>query len=429
MKRSLAFFIPGFFLLACGSSGNDTGDGLLKAPDPGKGVQYQMVYDLESGVETERCRFFVVGDGGLYVHGQDVRFTSGSHHVLLFTTSYAEVPKKDRYGVDVDTSAVFDCGARGPTAHWDITGVAGGSQIANGKPIVDGTALPADTAVVIPGGTVLLMNTHYLNASGTTLHTDARINLHTIPKEQVKQQAGFVFFYNPFIALSPMSRGAAREVCPVTQDITLLNAQSHMHKRGVNYKAVLTDDKGTVQGESLYEGTDWAEVRMKSYSPGRQLKAGQFVDFQCEYDNKENRTVRQGLATTDEMCMFIGLYYPQNRKFELCGLDDKWDNAFLGGRWIGNGTKTGAETLGCISSGGGDGGFYGCVVNSCPQITNQVSNAARCLLSNGGGACNVECGRPVDNLSQARPDPMKCSACRNASCVQHLGALMAAKCE
>src|SRR5256885_31945 len=92
----------------------------LSPPPAGQGVQFQMVSALDPGVETERCRFFVAPAEGYYVNRQQVKFTPGSHHVLLYTTPYEKVPTKDEKGNDVDTSGIFECGKSGPTAHWKV---------------------------------------------------------------------------------------------------------------------------------------------------------------------------------------------------------------------------------------------------------------------------------------------------------------------
>lgn len=398
----------------------------LTPPESGKGVQLQMLSDLAPGVETERCSFYVAPPEGLHVNAQTVRFTAGSHHVLLFSTPYKAIPTKDRFGTDIDTSGVFECGTYGPTAHWEVDGVVGGSQTAAGAAIVGN--LPADVAVTIPAGAVLLMNTHYMNASSAVMKTDARINLLTVPKEQVKREAGFLFLYNPFISVPPMSKGEAREVCPVLEDVTLLNAQSHMHKRGVGYTAQLLAADNSVEGEPIYTTTEWSEVKMKEYAVGRELKKGQALDFRCQYDNQTDRTITQGLSANDEMCMLIGLYYPRNRQFELCGLDNTWDAAFINARWIGNGTKSGLETVGCIISGQKDEDLYGCVVSSCPKISTPVSDAARCLSSQGYGQCAQQCMAPADGqpLSEAAH---VCSKCRAMKCEASMTALAAASCE
>src|SRR4051812_4359220 len=74
----------------------------LTPPPADKGTQLQMVSVLNAGVETERCKFFRVPEGGWYVNRQDVRYTPGSHHVLLFTTKYTTIPTVDIHGKTID---------------------------------------------------------------------------------------------------------------------------------------------------------------------------------------------------------------------------------------------------------------------------------------------------------------------------------------
>ena len=408
-----------------GCSSNDgtnpqTSNELLAPPPAGQGVQLKMKSTLDAGVETERCMFYKVGAGGLAVNHEEVRYTPGSHHVLLYVTPYTDIPTQDRFGTAVDTSGIFECGPKGPTAHWQVNGVAGGAQIADGPPIVDG--LPAGVAFVIPAGTILLMNTHYLNASGQTLQTDARINLYTLASSDVTTEAGILFWYDPIIYVPSQEKRSAREVCPIRSDIQMVNAQSHMHKRGIGYVARELDATGTELGE-LYRGTEWEQVALTKYQPTKALSAGQSVDFQCDYSNTTDHTIIQGLSTADEMCMFIGLYYPKDRQTELCGLNTDWSGAFWGATWIGGGTVDGAGTASCLNSANPqsvDNGasFYACVIDSCPAISVPVSTAARCLATNGLGACSSACGT----------DATTCRTCVAQNCVSAMQALAAATC-
>jgi hypothetical protein len=395
--------------------GSSTQD--LTPPAVGQGTQLRMVSVLDKGVETERCKFFQVPPEGWYVNRQDIRYTPGSHHVLLFMTTYTAIPTVDIHGVTVDTSGVFPC-PEGAPADWSVGGVAGGAQKANGEPAVQG--LPEDTALVLPGNSVLLMNTHYLNASPGALDTDARINLYFTAKEKVKREAGILFFYNPFIYVPAGSMAVARRSCPVLTDINLVNSQSHMHKRGVDYFANLLGADGQMVKE-LYRGTDWQEVLMKQYpGTGESLKAGQSIEYQCGYNNKETpgRTIIQGLTTKDEMCMFLGLYYPRDPQTEMCALMSNKIAAtrYLGGGWVGSGLVDGVTTGACITSSGGShqpGALYKCVTDSCPKISVPMSKLLQCLGSNNFGQCDgcqgeactsclgVGCRDAIKNLSTA----------------------------
>jgi hypothetical protein len=410
-------------LVACSGDGDPTTSesaGVLAPPATGEGVQLAMVSTLPAGTETERCRFYKVPPEGFYINRQDVKYTPGSHHVLLFLTPYQEIPIENRQGQPVDTSGVFECGQGGPTFNWTVNGVVGGAQKANSPAIVDG--LPDDTAIVVPGGAVLLMNTHYLNASPRPLQTEARINLYLKPKAQVTREAGIIFFYNPFIHVPGHSRAQARMSCPIRKDITLVNSQSHMHKRGVDYVAYLTDPEGTFIDE-LYRTQEWEEVVARKYDqPGRPLQAGQRIDYRCGYDNKEDRTVIQGLATTDEMCMFVGLYYPRDPQTEFCALDEKAERRYLGGRWIGSGTTDGPTTADCLTRSmtletSSNESLYSCVVNSCPALSAPLSESTLCLLRSGE-PCDLAC-------QEGQPS---CEACLRASCESTLTSLQSTPC-
>ena len=122
--------------------------------------------------------------------------------------------------------------------------------------------------------------------------------------------------------------------------------------------------------------------------------------------------------------MFVGAYYPRHRQTELCGVNSEWSGAFIGGRWIGNGAKTGAETAAClmaaqpIEADGGD-SLYGCVVDSCPGISAPMSEAARCLASKGLGQCEAQCEASL----------AACNACIGQTCGLAVQAVAAAPCQ
>jgi hypothetical protein len=194
----------------------------LEPPPPGEGVQIKMTSTLEAGLETERCMFYRVPADGLYVNRQEIRYTPGSHHVLVFKTPYTEIPTVTIRGETIDTSGVFDCGANGATGDWEVQGVAGGAQSAAGPPGIEG--LPTDTALKIDGGSLLLVNAHYLNAGDKALDAEIYINFYTIAAAQVTREAGIFFMYDPFIHVPAQSASVAREVCPVSKDVTLVNA-------------------------------------------------------------------------------------------------------------------------------------------------------------------------------------------------------------
>ncbi len=401
--------------------GGDPPAPLLPPPPAGEGVQIRMSSTLEAGLETERCMFYRVPADGLSVNREEIRYTPGSHHVLVFKTPYTDLPTTTIRGKTIDTQGVFDCGENGATGDWQVNGVAGGAQSAAGEPIVDG--LPSDTAFKIEGNSLLLVNTHYLNASDKPLDAEVYINLHTVPAAQVTQEAGILFFYNPFISVPAGAAGTAREVCAVSKDVNLVNAQSHMHKRGVDYVANLLDASGA-QVQELYTTNTWQHVVAREMDPPVALSAGQLIDFRCNYMNNEDHTISQGLTTRDEMCMFLGLYYPKDMKTEVCSMTNDWSGRYLGANWIGNGTAAGLQTAACLQAAvqpaAADGDLDACIVNACPAISAATSTATRCLASRGLGQCPTECAG-----AEITAD---CRTCVSAQCTPAMTALAGTVC-
>lgn len=381
----IALFAP--VLAGCGSDGSEPNE------DGQATVAYQLEAHLDPGEEGERCRFVKAPPGGMLINRDEVVYTQGSHHVLLYETPYTEIPTKKDDGTVVDTSGVFDC-SDGPTNGWSVSRVIAGSQNANGDSAVD---LPPGVAVRVPANAVLLMNAHYVNAGGAALDPDVSIKLHTIPESELKEEGDVLFFYNIFIKVGAQSKSEARMRCRVHNDITITTVQSHMHARGVDYDARIG------AGEPFYKSSSWANVPVSRFTEGLQVKAGEVLDYRCGYQNSGDKDIFQGPRSTDEMCMLIGSYYPVDRATASCAadVDRPEDTGALGGEWVGAGTATCAETVQCVQAGATAPDFFahvmGCVVDSDPAISREMSAALRCFFvaSMDGLDPETACATPI----------------------------------
>jgi hypothetical protein len=345
-----------------------------------------MVTSLPPGSEAEHCKFVQAPAEGMFVNSDEVRFTSGSHHFLLYETAYTTIPTAKEDGTPVDTSGVFDC-SEGATDGFAVTKLIGGSQNGNGDAFLD---FPSDVAVRVQPGRVLLMNTHYINATPDTIKPEVRINLYTIPEASVKEEGDILFWYNPFIKVEAQSKGRARMKCMVHEDITLMNIQSHMHARGNGYAASLPS------GDTLYTSQSWENVPVKRFEGGMKIEAGTWIDYYCDYDNAGAKDVLQGPRSTDEMCMLIGSYYPASKVTSKCAADPAApeQTGNLGAEWVGNGTATCAEAFGCVQeavtkpSDGFD-LITTCILSSDPAVSKEMSDAVRCFFLNGPNSPTV----------------------------------------
>ncbi|WP_437659110.1 hypothetical protein [Sorangium sp. So ce1182] len=407
-------------LVGCSSSdsgteppGNETpGNEMLEPPAEGTGMQYRMNSTIEPGTEVERCQLFVAPPEGLNINREKVRFSTGSHHVLLYTTPYTEIPATTRDGTPIDATEVHDC-SKGPQAYWEVNGVVAGSQSPDGNSFLGD--LPEGVALKVAPGTVLLMNTHYLNSSAKPLDTDARINLYTIADDEVKTEAGMLFHYNPFISVPPRGTSSSQMRCTTENDISVVRIQSHMHRRGVGYVARKVDADGKTT--ELYAHDRWEGVPSQEFTPFLEVKAGEALEYRCDFKNTEDRSIAQGLTTKDEMCMLIGPYFPRSAAYENC----RDEAGFFAPTWTGSGTSTCAEALSCINStpNGDDAAFYGCVVNTCASVGPQISEALSCQINGGYGACDEDCSQ----------DAEACNTCIVTACGAAVEACEVATCD
>jgi hypothetical protein len=410
-------------IAACSSKpgtpeGSGGGSSLLDPPATGQGIQYRMVSSLDPGQEIERVQFFQVPAEGLMVNREEVRYTPGSHHVLIYTTPYTSIPTTDIHGNTVDTSGVIDA-PRGGTADWMINGVIAGSQSADAPPVVD--HLPANVAVNVAGGTVLLMNTHYLNTTQATLQVEARINLYTVPAAQVTQEAGILFYYDPIIRVPGNASSYAEMACPVASDITLATLQTHMHARGMGGQAFVIPP-GSTTPQMIYTSSSWTSPPVQAYSPALQIKAGSTLDYHCNYQNTQPNTVLQGLTTKDEMCMIVGVYYPKDTKTGFCSPDGTYNNANLAGTWMGKGGTADCPTsIDCLFGATSNDETYGCILSACPSVAAPFNQTFKCMgtMTN---ACETGC--------KTDPSPATCTmTCLKQMCSTEYAACQASACQ
>jgi hypothetical protein len=336
---------------------------------------------LAPGEERQTCKLVMTGEDINLNYGEGL-FTEGSHHATVWRTAYTDtIPTTNLQGRSLDTSEPVDCLSSGD---WNGTGViAAGRSVASDPNTQDlKGALPDDVAFKIPGNQVLLLNFHMFNSSDHTMHACYKQNLPSVPADQVAQEAGLMFFYNQFVTVPANSQSTAEMACPVTSDIMLSTAVSHMHRRGNGYTATVLDGDPLAGGkniQTLYDSGEWNEPASNVFKPALSLKTGQWLRFACDYDNPEQRDVAQGQQTTDEMCMLVGLYWPRNAGWERCGVNGTGHN-------IGTGTMNGAEFVDCWSKsakslyGGGPGDSAAryasqrCVTESCPAVSTLAND-------------------------------------------------------
>lgn len=380
-------------------------------PDPEpEGVTFQMTTTLEPGTEAEHCKFVRGPAEGMLVNRDRIDYTEGSHHFLLYTTPYADIPTEDDEGNPIDyldpEQGVFDC-SEGVQFGYSVQQLVGGSQNANGDSMVD---FPDGVAMRVPPNAVLLMNAHYINASSDALEPVVDVTLETITEDELEQEGSVLFWYNPFIKVPGQGTAFATTICDLPDDVTLTSAQSHMHARGVDYTASLLEPGG--DRNEIYRNTEWEDVPVEQFADGLAIEGGSRIEYTCHYDNPGMDDIYQGPRSTDEMCMFIGSYYPSEPGVDLCSgrADAPYETTFFGGEWVGQGQIDCADSMACFQTALVTGSqepiallaeVTECVLSSDPAVSPELSEVIGCTFSSfiTGGNGFADCQEPIDACS------------------------------
>lgn len=360
-------------LFACGGG----------SPSPGPGVEYALTVTVPPGGEVFRCQFVELPPGALVITGGAHHYTPGSHHFLVFRTDLDRIP--------AGQEGAADCYESGADYMRYVRGVIYGAQEPTGS-----LTLPTDVGLQARHR-VLLLQAHYLNTGSQPLSAEVRVRLETAPASAVSQRAGVLFFYDPFIHVPAGDSAMASMRCPIRHEITLLNAVSHFHRRGVGYRAFVDSPPETLSSTPFYTSSTWDDP-----DPRREpltVPAGAGIRFECDYENGTGtRAYYQGQSAEDnEMCMFTALYYP--------ALEEADELCLSGADWFGTGSQTCAEGLSCVQGcplegaprpGTGQVGecWQRCFTATCPSASAPLIRQLSCIrqhcavaCAGGGSAC------------------------------------------
>jgi hypothetical protein len=411
----------------------------LKLPSKAYALELELGLTLAAGEEHEVCAIHQVGPSTIHLNSSEMMMSTGSHHGVLWGTSYETLPDTDRLGDPIVLDKAVPCEGSA-TSRYEVTGVVSGSQgLSN---VTAAGVLPDNVAVTLPANSYVVTNLHLLNTQDTPTDACMKVGLIDVPGEQVEQEAGALFFYDPFIAVAANSSSSARMACPIGHDILLKSASSHMHKHGVAYSAKLLDgnplDPDTHEITTLYETTQWNSPEDRIFDDPLAIGQDQWIDYHCDYQNQTDRDVAQGLETVDEMCMFMGMYWPYDRNQAYC-IDSNMGSAVgSGGYQIGAGSMNGSGFMTCLLTAALSSGateslcgydecknyearyqFQSCFVSACPAVGKYARPYVNCFSAHSKD-CSTSCaGQPTScALSCLNQDNCKAEAdaLTNAQC-------------
>jgi len=378
-------------LAACSSSPPETtgggGSGGAGAA-PGTSTQrYSLAFTTAPGQETHWCQYARMpeGDGkDLVVTGYEWTWEN-MHHWALYRTT-ADLP------ADVSFDEQFDCFAPDGMKY-----AAPGSLVLGGG-AKGSLAFPEGTGFGFKPGEVVIFQAHTLNTSMSDIKATIDVDVKSADPAKVPNRLGLIQFYDPYIFVPAHTEATAHMRCSIPQDITVVQGTTHEHTRGIGVQVFL-DPPGAARATAPFlESKDWEHPSVSNEA--LKIAAGSHVRTKCSYLGDAHDTIQGQNKLDNEMCMFIGYYYPvidDGGLFENCVQDSVPGGV---GDEYGTGTRSCSDSLTCIQACApedaprpGDGRidvgacWQKCLVDSCATATGPLNMLGACVQNK----CATEC--------------------------------------
>lgn len=306
--RSKLFALFCAMLLGC--AGGGTGDSFTAPPVPSSGLQLKLEpFDIDAHHEREIFHFRHLDQpDDLYVSRIEVFMRDRSHHFILYTADGGRKDLKEGTFDFFNTDDPFFT-----TLNFDVH--EGHFVMGAQDPYLD-LRMPEGVAIRLKAQDWMILNSHFINLDGEArIQGEVFLNLHTIPREEVRHIAVPIFELNPVILVPPGATQTTELLWRPGRDIRVLSLSSHMHRRGSNFTARIQQE-GVRSDPALYTSDDWDHPDVMYFDPALSLTQDQGVHFTCTFTNDKKIPLTFGFTSEDEMCILLGYYYPEKASGE-----------------------------------------------------------------------------------------------------------------
>lgn len=313
MRSSLAFVLVATLAGCGGSSGNigdpdasgPTADGGLEPPARGFQIVSPTV-DIDPGADITYCYYFrTPNTSDLAIKKWASHMTPGGHHMIVYLTPGKLQDTGTLVTLENKNCGLANIGMVGPV--WTYSAQIPDYQTS--LPADDGNGVPV--AQVVKAGQLGFIQMHYQNATDAVIHAHVELNAYAyddgVPVTQAEPFVTFDTQINLPAAPSPQlpTTGTVSGKCNVTSNLKFFVMTTYTHKQGVHTSV----KDGAI---TVFDSTNWEHPGTQHWdkSPYFSFTSGKLT-YQCEYLNPNSYQILYGdSATTQEMCMAIGYYFP-----------------------------------------------------------------------------------------------------------------------
>lgn len=319
MKRTLAMLVA---VTACRSGPSD-----VQLDPPASGFQLSpATFDVPEGSETQRCFFFEVpSDVPVFVTRFEIAQNPGTHHMNVFRVRTVKLLG----GAPGESVVEGECWKAGNWSDWPLVVNSQLSDPNDHGDLPPGHTrwdMPADTAMRFEPRELLMVQSHYVNATTqkTPLQARVLVNFHTVAESSVKAEVGTAFATNQSIRVCPGDRDKFFETtCKLstTEPVTIIGANSHFHSRGTRFTISVMDPAATGSPPPFYTSTNWHDPPME-WALDVPVPVGGGFRYRCEYEAPAETCGNPddgccftfgGKVETQEHCNAFVYFYPKTR--------------------------------------------------------------------------------------------------------------------
>jgi hypothetical protein len=295
-------------LTACASSDERVLLDGFDPPAPTSGeVQYlsPIVRDLQPGSDRIICSYLdAYVDGDLDVTRIAGYNTAGSHHIILYTTSLPRPP------------GTHDC-TDDEMVYLSLVGGTGGDAAASPE-----SELPAGLVRRVRGGSQIVIQTHWLNATDAPFDGQAAFNVKYEPVSPDRTPTDFMAVMNTTFEVKPGPSTASVE-CTFKDTLDIWQLAGHQHDLGKHIRIAFTPAGGE---RRVMIDTPWNKEwsfnpQFVHFADPMVVRPGDKLAVDCEWSNPGSDTV----VFPSEMCGAVAQFYPSTSQL-VCSNGD----------WLGN---------------------------------------------------------------------------------------------
>jgi Copper type II ascorbate-dependent monooxygenase, C-terminal domain len=253
-------------------------------------------WSVDPGAESYYCKYQTLEED-LYVSKFRPLMPQGTHHVVL---GYQEPARPDGFVPAIE-------GAH-PTAEA-CTGITFGDVFAFAGTVgTQELAMPEGVAVKIPAGKQLVLGLHFLNTGITPMTGKAGVQAVEPDAADVVHTAEVIAAQSLWFTVPP-GPSTVDTTCTMIGDSTIFAVMPHMHKAGIHMTT--TAGPGGTGTTLLDQDYVFTEQSYTNLDPPVELKQGEQMNVECDYDNIGSDTLTVGESTTkNEMCITFAYRYP-----------------------------------------------------------------------------------------------------------------------